>query len=184
MKPSRHSIEFEIGRIRRQKADAIYYHGETPDRIKPTPETARKRKKDVVIEMEDRGHLMKDQVEAACEIREIFQMFETGMFAGSSYDFSGTGGGRRASRQPIERLTDRQAAIYKHCYTPWMTSVSKRMVRPGYRLSAMCWEIIIDNVGTSQVAKARGMAKETVRDHLTDALDEYVHLSQSMRRPG
>jgi hypothetical protein len=182
MKPSREQIIFETARLKREREERIYRHGENPNRIKPTQETLRKRKKDVIVEMQDRKHLDKDHVDAALEIREIFEKLSAGMFASASYDFSGTGSGRGVARQPIDRLTDRQGLIYQRCYTPWMNSVSKRYARPGLRLSEIVMTVIIDNYGCQQIADANGMALKTVRGLIADALDEYVHLMRNSRR--
>lgn len=96
----------------------------------PTPETLKKLRADVIEKLRHAGRLGNEQVQAAEEIRIVWQAFGRGMFPQASFRTTGVRDSLRAHfRDPIDRLTRKEELVWRQRYKPWSLEFSGEIAR-------------------------------------------------------
>jgi hypothetical protein len=86
------------------------------DHMGATQETAAKLQPDVIQEAYERQQIDASQLAAFHEICRIYYAFQRALFSGCSKPQKSFGSG---FDEPIDRLTDAEAAIWSRKYRPW-----------------------------------------------------------------
>ena len=81
----------------------------------PTPETAAKLRQDPILALYIEGFIQSEHLEAYNQIIRIYSAFQRSFLQKQSLERSGTAG----KKDPIDRLTAKEAAIWSKCYRPW-----------------------------------------------------------------
>ena len=125
----------------------------------PTPQTAAKLRRDVLLHLYEKGRLRREHLEAAEEIRRIWQAFSRSLGAtATNPDTLATGRQGARARQPIEGLTGGEEAIWRN------------------RLQLVL-DIVVDNRSFRQVEGCYRMRHGAAAAHLQTALHLYARIA-------
>jgi hypothetical protein len=135
-------------------ADSDTESGPTP----PTSETVAKLRSDVIDRLYGEGRLRPEHVDAAFEIRRVWEAFGRGLFPGSHF-------GDRVPQphlqpmfvDPIDRLTPAEEIAWRTRYRPWAREMSLLVVTGSVRVSRLqlILDVVVDNNGFRQVEGRR-----------------------------
>lgn len=162
--------------------------------IGPTAATKARLKPDVLRRLFNHGHLDRDQLLAANQIRDVFEAVVRDLLPRAGR-FGLGGSGRTAFVPAIERLPVTVARSYVHAYLPWTKAFGDRWwrVREGGELVAVrrsavevVLDVVIDNRTIEEVAAGFGMraavGRSVVLAMLSQALDDYAGRAMALSK--
>lgn len=146
----------------------------------PTPQTAAKLRRDLVLHLYEKGRLRTEHVEAAEDIRRIWQAFSRSL-GPTAVNSSTLATGRQApqARQPIEWLTAAEEQIWRTRYRPWAREMGASPCGGIIRVTLfqVILEIVVDNRGLRQTEGLYRMRHGDAADHLQAALTRYAEIA-------
>lgn len=170
-------------RRRRKPQKPLAPEWDVSEEAPPTPETVAKLKTDAVRKLVGKA-LTEPQWEAAREIREIREAIGRGLFPcrtlGKEMDVSGPL--NAPFRDPMDRLSRREAAIWSENYRPWSDEM-KAVARVGWRGPVTFMHVIevvvIDNVAVSAADRLLGFPERNAvaLGILRTALQRYAEIA-------
>lgn len=174
-------LRSELGLVLREKFETV-----SLDQI-PVDGITRMRT-DQVTKLHDQRKLSTEQYDAAVKFRRVWEAMSRGLFPGAaSLDGMANTSGRGRFRHPLERMTNRDLWIWFKEYKPFATGPAARNVidikvggRSRFRCTGLqiCYSVIIDNYGPSQLEAKWPVAKgkSIVMRALRGVLSQWVHL--------
>lgn len=146
----------------------------------PTPQTAAKLRRDIVLHLYEKGRLRTEHLEAAEEIRRIWQAFFRSLGATASNPESlATGRQARQTRQPIEWLTGGEETIWRSRYRPWAREMASLPCGGTVRVTGLqlVLDIVVDNRSLRQIEGFYRMRHGAAAEHLSTALHLYARIA-------
>tara|TARA_R110000868_G_scaffold4155_26_gene25496 strand:- start:1027 stop:1557 length:531 start_codon:yes stop_codon:yes gene_type:complete len=146
----------------------------------PTPQTAAKLRRDVLLHLYEKGRLRREHLEAAEEIRRIWQAFSRSLGAtATNPDTLATGRQGARARQPIEGLTGGEEAIWRNRYRPWAREMASIVCGGTVRVTGLqlVLDIVVDNRSFRQVEGCYRMRHGAAAAHLQTALHLYARIA-------
>lgn len=131
------------------------------------------------------GKINMEQRAAAQKIRIVWESMGRGLFPGASAVGGMVGTKSRGSfRHPLERMSEREFFIWIKEYVPWANGqAAKTAVHhsdTGFKISfaRVCYHVVVDNLGPSQLERAWPVAKGhgAVVSLLRQGLSSWKHL--------
>ena len=167
---------------------------DTGDNVGPTPETAAKLRRDIVVRLAQEGRLGGEQVAAALEVRRVWEAFGRGLFP-STNTLAPVAGRRKQAMfiDPIDRLTRREEAAWRLRYRPWAREMAVTVAAGAIRTSRLqlILDIVVDNHGLREVEGWYRMRHGGAIEHIRAALHRCTATPRSpagstsrIRRPG
>ncbi len=152
-----------------------------PKPVSPTPETVSKLRRDLVLRLYEKGRLCREQLQAAEEIRRVWQAFSRGL-GPSAIDPSAFAGGGRSSvpvRQPVERLLPVEEATWRRRYRPWAAEMAAQPSGGHIRVMRLriVVDLVVDNAGLRQVDGWYRMRNGASLTHLDCGLRRYAEIA-------
>jgi hypothetical protein len=148
-----------------------------------TPETRAKLRSDVVLKLHRGGRLRLEQLQAAEELRRIWQALGRGLFASAArLDAPIGGASRKPDRDPLGALAAGEEIAYRRRYRPWSRELSIALAggRRSTRLQLVL-DIVVDNLGTRQADRQYGLRHGAALALLQSALLRYAEIAGWMR---
>jgi hypothetical protein len=168
----------------------------------PTPETVAKLRTDTVQRLHRQGRLTIEQLQAAEEIRRVWQAVGRGLFPTAAR----LEGVRRAAagqpRDPIDRMSDGEERAFRRRYRPWAREMERAPVArsatagrmtagvaagggAGRGLSCLqlVYDMVIDNYGPRQVEQMHRLRHGLAMQGLRLALQRYAEIAEWVRPP-
>jgi hypothetical protein len=161
---------------RKKKLQKLAGVKETELAVAPTPETARKLRRDMIGVLLIRGRLTPEQARAAEEIRTVQEAVGRGMFRTSRLDpgasFQRKGG---APRDFLDRMTEDEHHLWQRHYLPWTRELALDIAAgiPGTRWLELVTAIVIDNTGLREIEQRYGLRHGRALSYLAAGLDRY-----------
>lgn len=148
--------------------------------VRPTRQTVEKLRRDLIVHLFEKGRLRREHVQAAEEIRRIWQAFSRGLGPAAVNPDSFAGGGRSIRpRQPVEWLTPGEEIIWRRRYRPWAGEMGA--VASGGVLRATRFRIVVDlavdNGSLRQVDAWYRMRNGASFEHLRAGLQRYAEIA-------
>lgn len=158
-------------------------HFETPAAarpVPPTPETVSKLRQDVIGRLFREGRLREEHVRASKEVREVWEAIGRTLFP-----TAGAVDGPRqfhlaaTARDPIQRMSDAEEAMWRRHYRPWADEMSLPVVTGTVRVSRLqvVLDIAVDNHGLRQVEAWYRMRHGLAFEYLRASLHRYAELA-------
>ena len=143
--------------------------------IGPTPQTAAKLERDVLLTMLEAGELTAEQEAAGRELYVMWRALQRGMFPQMRVDGTGHTPGRQSARSPFGRMSDFEASVWADRYKPWAASETKTLVVRMPKLSRLdlARRIIEYNTRPACVASVFGVSKAFLVTALQESLETY-----------
>lgn len=155
-----------------------------PRAVPPTPQTVRKLRRDLILQLHESGRLRSEHLRAAEEIRRIWQAFSRGL-GPSAVNPASPGSRGPSGRQPLEWLSDREEIIWRNRYRPWANETSA--IPSGGLVGATRLRIVVDlavdNGGLRQVDGWYRMRNGASFEHLRDGLHRYAVIGGWIESP-
>lgn len=148
--------------------------------IAPTPETARKLRRDMIGVLLIRRRLTPEQARAAEEIRHVQEAVGRGMFRTSRMDrgasFQRKGG---APRDFLDRMTEEEHHLWQRHYLPWTRDLALDIASgiPGTRWLELVTAIVIDNAGLREIEQRYALRHGRALSYLAAGLDRYNEIA-------
>lgn len=150
----------------------------------PTPQTVAKLRRDLILHLYEKGSLRAEQVEAAEEIRRIWQAFSRSL-GPTAVNSEALATGRQAAqgRQPIEWLTAAEETIWRTRYRPWAREMGASPCGGTIRVTRfqLVLETVVDNRSLRQVEGFYRMRHGMAVEHLRTALTRYAEIAGWIR---
>lgn len=152
--------------------------------IPPTPETARKRRDDIIEDLRKRKKLWAEHENAALEIRTVWEAIGRGLFPRAvSLDAAIRPPKGTRYKDFLGRMTDSEMAMWRNNYTPWKAIESNILVTVGRGTRAqMVFDIVVENFQLRQVEMGYGMRHGTAVTELRESLHNYAEIAGWVRR--
>lgn len=154
--------------------------------VTPTPETARKLRRDLIEHLHAKGRLRAEHVRAAEEIRRIWQAFSRGLGPSAVNPEAFAGGGRSLRlRSPVDWLSDHEEIVWRKRYRPWAAETGAMPSGGVIRISRLqiVVDLVVDNAGLRQVDAWYRMRNGSAFEHLRSALHRYAELAGWVDEP-
>lgn len=146
----------------------------------PTPQTVAKLKRDLILHLYEKGRLGTEHLQAAEEIRRIWQAFSRSL-GPTAVDPNTLATGRRTApgRQPVEWLTAAEEHIWRKRYRPWAREMSVASCGGTIRVTPfqLVLDIVVDNRSLRRVEGAYRIRHGDAAGHLEAALTRYVEIA-------
>ena len=141
----------------------------------PTPQTAKRLRADVLRKLYDQQRLSNAEFKAAEEIRDVLHEIGKGLSPYKAEEDLGTRvtGGGGAYRDPIEKMSAKAYRQWKSHYVPWSQAIGKETVGDGVTRLQLVLDLVIENIGPSQLRSKYGLRKR--RDFVTKCVKEDLH---------
>ena len=144
------------------------------------PETGQMRERrlrtDVVDRLHRRGALSLEQLQAAEDLRAAWASLTRGLFMSARRLDARQVDGGGGFRDPVDRMRARDLARMKR-YRPWASATGAVHVAarhtPGLTLLQLAIDMLVDNLGPTQVERRHGLRNGTATGWLRRALDMY-----------
>lgn len=152
-------------------------------RDKPTPQTLKKLKRDVIEGLVSAGKLRDVQGQAAMEINDILGAIGRGLFP-AARNLDTAGRPPRHSRKvldPIDRMTREETWAYQQHYKPWANREGLVPIGPATRLE-LAIQVVWDNSPLKAVEDALRIRHGAAIGHLQESLHDYALLAGWVRR--
>ena len=154
-------------------------HGEEQT-VAPTRQTVAKLRHDVVDRLHKEGRLRSEHLQAAREIRKLWEAFGRGMFP-TAQDPAATHQAHRKAEyiDPIGRLSLAEEIAWRTRYRPWADEMSHEVVAATARISRLqlVIDIVVDNNGVREVEGWYRMRHGLALDYLRGALHRYCEIA-------
>ena len=148
--------------------------------VKPTKQTVARLRRDQIQHLHEKGRLQTPHLEAAEEIRRLWQAFSRSLGpAAVNYSNLALSSRRKTPYIPANWLNEREEIAWRNRYRPWAreTAVIKcGGVLPANRLQIVL-EIVVENSGLRQVEGEYRMRHGAAFEHLRAGLHRYAELS-------
>ena len=150
---------------------------DTGDNAGPTPETAAKLRRDIVVRLAQEGRLGREQVAAALEVRRVWEAFGRG--PRTRWRRSPVAASRRLFIDPIDRLTRQEEAAWRLRYRPWAREMAVTVAAGAIRTSRLqlILDIVVDNHGLREVEGWYRMRHGGAIEHIRAALHRYAEIA-------
>ena len=145
-------------------------------RDKPTPQTKRKLRQDVVMRLLAGGRLRQVHFDAAEEIRAVHEAVGRGMFpTAQTMTWTGRTPSRRKNRDFYDRMTDAERSAWERRYLPWTHEMATEIAvgSTGVRWLQLVIDIVVDNATLREVEARYRLRHGTALPYLARALDRY-----------
>ncbi|RED52134.1 hypothetical protein [Aestuariispira insulae] len=143
-----------------------------------TDKRSQRLRRDVMEKLEATGRLKSDQLMAVEDIRRIWHAFGRGLFPAARDISSPRVDGTRRFVDPIARMRDGEAALYRNRYKAWADWAGRQEIanRGGKRLTLLqlTYDMVIDNWGPRQWEDCHKVRHGTATRQLALALDRYL----------
>lgn len=152
----------------------------------PTPQTAAKLKRDLILHLYEKGRLRREHLEAAEEIRRIWQAFSRSLGPTAvNIDALATGRQVAQGRQPLEWLSATEEHIWRKRYRPWAREMSNGSCGGTIRVTLfqIVLEIVVDNRSLRRVEGAYRMRHGDAAKYLEGALTRYAEIAGWLSGP-
>jgi hypothetical protein len=150
----------------------------------PTPQTAAKLRRDLVLHLYRSGRLRMEHLEAAEEIRRIWQAFSRSL-GPTAVNTEALATGRRTAhgRQPIEWLTGTEEEIWRARYRPWAREMTATPCGGTIRVTQfqIVLDLVVDNQSLRQTEGFYRMRHGDGAVHLVAALHRYAEIAGWIR---
>lgn len=145
----------------------------------PTAETSRKRRRDAIKSLHYAGDLRDEHVAAADEILEVWTGLGRALFARSqSYYRVDT-----STTLQIDRMTEREAILYRRFYKPWADEMSAVAVGGERRsLLELVIDVVQDNRNLGEIERDFRMQNGRGKKLLRKALERYCEINGTLAR--
>ena len=147
-----------------------------PARIAPTPETAARRRHDVIARLLARGRIDPHHGHAADEIRRVFEAVGRGMFPTARPTvWTGKVPRYRNWRDFIDRMSMAERRAWEWHYIPWTREMSCQIVAgmPGTRWLQLVLDIVVDNAGLRETERRYELRHGKAIEYLIQGLERY-----------
>ena len=159
---------------------------DTGDNAGPTPETAAKLRRDIVVRLAQEGRLDREQVAAALEVRRVWEAFGRGLFPATN-TLAPVAGRRKQAMfiDPIDRLTRQEEAAWRLRYRPWAREMAVTVAAGAIRTSRLqlILDIVVDNHGLREVEGWYRMRHGGAIEHIRAALHRYAEIAGWVDEP-
>ena len=152
----------------------------------PTPETAAKLRRDLVVRLAGEGRLGREQVRAALEVRRVWEAFGRGLFPAARHIAPV---GERAKRamfvDPIDRLTRAEERAWRLRYRPWAREMAVTVAAGAIRTTRLqlILDVVVDNHGLREVEGWYRMRHGAALEHIRAALHRYAEIAGWVDEP-
>ena len=154
--------------------------GDQTKPIPPTAETVAKVRSDVINRLYAEGRLRPEHVDAALEIRRVWEAFGRGLFPASQI-------GDRVPQphikamfmDPIDRLTPAEEIAWRMRYRPWAREMALLIVTGTVRVSRLqlMLDVVVDNNGIRDGEGWYRMRHGMAFEHVRAALHRYCRMA-------
>lgn len=145
-----------------------------------TPQTVAKLRRDLILLLYQNGRLRIEHLEAAEDIRRIWQAFSRSLGATAvNPDTLATGRQPAQCRQPLDWLTATEETIWRNRYRPWAREMGSSACGGTIRVTRLqvVLELVVENRGLRQVEGFYRMRHGAAADHLCAALQRYAEIA-------
>lgn len=151
--------------------------------IPPTAQTLAKCRVDVVLKLNRAGRLWNEHLDAALEIRNIWQAFGRGLHpTAGSLDWSGSQPKRARFRTPLDRMSRTEWETWRQNYVPWSKAEGQVIIGRGKATRLrLTLDIVADNWGLRAIEQAYGMRHGLAYASLRASLQQYGVLAGWLR---
>jgi hypothetical protein len=154
----------------------------------PTPQTRARLVQDPVRHMLRKGTLEQEHVDAAEEIRDVFEAVTAGLLASARrLDVHEViaGSERRAFRQPIERLPERLGTLWRRRYKPWADAVDAvevgRSANARWSALGLTIAVLVDGRTLNAIDRELRLRRGTAAAQFRGALHRYCVVAGWLR---
>lgn len=148
--------------------------------IPPTAETVAKVRRDVINRLYSEGRIRPEHVDAALEIRRVWEAFGRGLFPGSQISDRVPQPHIKAMfRDPIDRLTPAEDIAWRQRYRPWAREMALLIVTGTVRVSRLqlMLDVVVDNNSIREVEGWYRMRHGMAFDHIRASLHRYCRMA-------
>ena len=149
--------------------------------VRPTRETVAKLRRDLVEQLYAKGRLRQEHLEAAEEIRTVWQAFSRGLGASAMNPVMLALPSRplRSAVQPVERLTPREERLWRTRYRPWAGELSAKACGGGENSTQLriVVDLAVDNRKLRQVEGWYRLRHGAAFEHLRNGLHRYAEIA-------
>ena len=142
-------LRSELGLVQREAYATV-----APEEIKP--DGVSRLRTDQIDRLHETGKINQDQRAAALKFRTVWEAMSRGLYPGGHSEIVGTKS-RGSYRHPLERMTEKELAIWFLEYRPWANGPAAKTAidKGGFKKSYLqiCYAIIIDNYGPAQIER-------------------------------
>ena len=135
---------------------------------------------DVLERLHRRGRLTLAQLQAGEELRHAWRVLTRGLYMSARRLERVQVEGRRRFEDPVGRMSHRDAARVKR-YRRWAAAAAEKRLparhAPNLTLLQLALDLVVDNLGPSQLERCHGMRNGTATDRLVEALELYQKVS-------
>ncbi len=148
--------------------------------VPPTRETVAKLRQDVVVRLRGEGRLRSEHLQAAREIRRMWEAFGRGMFPTAQDPGAYHQAHQRAEyNDPIARLSLAEEAAWRARYRPWADEMSHEIVAATARVTRLqlVLDVVVDNNGVREVEGWYRMRHGLAFEYLRGSLHRYCEIA-------
>lgn len=148
--------------------------------VSPTRETVAKLKGDVVVRLYNEGRIRAEHLQAAREVRRMWEAFGRGLFPTAQDPGQYHQAHQRAKyNDPIARLSLAEEAAWRARYRPWAHEMSYEVVAATARVSRLqlVLDVVVDNNGVREVEGWYRMRHGLAFEYLRGALHRYCEIA-------
>ncbi len=151
--------------------------------VGPTPQTAAKLERDVLLAMLAAEELTAEQETAGRELYALWRALQRGMFPQMRVDGTGQSPGSQCARSPFARMSDFEASVWAERYKPWAAAETKVFVVRVPKLSRfdLVRRVVENNTRPMCVASVFGVSEAHIVTALKESLDCYCALRRAKK---
>jgi hypothetical protein len=151
------------------------------DAVGPTPETAAKLERDVLLALTESGVLSLDQERAGREIADVWRALMRGFFG--TFNLEGAKVSGRV-REPVDAMTQSEARVYASTYLPWAKQEVRALVVNFPKLTRcdLAYRVCAANQSPDTIARGFQVDRYALIGPLRDALDNYQRFIDARER--
>jgi hypothetical protein len=146
----------------------------------PTPQTVAKLRRDLMLLLYQKRRLRIEHLQAAEDIRRIWQAFSRSLGATAvNPDTLATGRQPVQGRQPLDWFTATEEVIWRNRYRPWAREMGSSACGGTIRVTRLqaVLELVVENRSLRQVEGFYRMRHGAAADHLCAALQRYAEIA-------
>ena len=150
--------------------------------VSPTAQTRAKCRVDVVLKLNQSGRLWNEHLDAALEIRSVFEAFGRGLHPSAvALDSPGSQPKRARFRTPLDRMSRTEWETWRKNYVPWSKAEGRVIIGRGETRLRLTIDIVADNLGLRAIEQFYGIRHGRAYASLRASLHQYGVLAGWLR---
>ena len=145
--------------------------------VPPTRQTVAKLKTDIITRLYGMGRIEDHHAHAAHQIRTVFEAVGRSMFPVLDPEmWTGKAPRKRAGRDFLDRMTERERHLWQHHYLPWTREMAVEIAAglPGVRWLQLVIDVVVENLTLREVEQRYRLAHGKAFEFVKSGLEKYA----------